>query len=200
MSTDVVMQWITGWGSFGLFPLLALGIVGLPIPDETLLASAGFLVARGDLHVLPTILFAFFGSVLGITLSYALGRLGGKHLLERYGHIIHFDEPRRAALQKWFARWGKWGLIVCYFIPGIRHFGALLAGISKLHYPPFAVFAYIGALMWTTTFICAGYLLEHEWEHIHDVVRPHLVGIGLTIGATLLLAFVTWLLFRYRSQ
>jgi membrane protein DedA with SNARE-associated domain len=50
MSTDLALHWISEWGSFGLFPLLALGIVGLPVPDETLLASAGFFIASGELH------------------------------------------------------------------------------------------------------------------------------------------------------
>jgi hypothetical protein len=45
MSTDLVLHWISEWGSFGLFPLLALGIVGLPVPDEALRANVKFRVS-----------------------------------------------------------------------------------------------------------------------------------------------------------
>ena len=146
------------------------------------------------MHPVPTVVYAFLGSATGITLSYALGRFGGVYLIDKYGHIIHFTVERRATVTAMVGeRWGRWGLIVCYFIPGIRHVGAQLAGTSGLHYPAFATFAYAGALIWSLTFILAGYFLEHEWEHIADVVRPHLVIIGITAGVVLLAVFAVWL-------
>jgi membrane protein DedA with SNARE-associated domain len=65
-----------------IFVLLLLGIFGLPIPDEFLLAFAGALISKGRLHFVPTILSATLGSMCGITLSYVLGRTAGIHLVK----------------------------------------------------------------------------------------------------------------------
>ncbi len=66
-------QWIAQYGYLGIFSLLVLGIVGLPVPDETLLTLAGYLVYRGQLLLIPTVLAALLGSLCGITLSYSSG-------------------------------------------------------------------------------------------------------------------------------
>ncbi len=68
---------IIDYGYPGLFVLLMLGIVGLPVPDETLLAFAGYLVFQGKLSPVPTLLASFLGSACGISLSYFLGASPG---------------------------------------------------------------------------------------------------------------------------
>ena len=68
---------IRHYGYAGLLVALVLGIVGLPLPDETLLAAAGVLVHRGELSPVPTLLVALAGSCGGITLSFVIGRTLG---------------------------------------------------------------------------------------------------------------------------
>ena len=74
MVLDNVLQWIATYGYAGIFFLLILGIVGLPVPDETLMTYTGFLVYKGTLNFAPALAAAYFGSVAGITISYWLGR------------------------------------------------------------------------------------------------------------------------------
>src|SRR6266498_4731136 len=69
-----ILNWVSVYGAPALFVLLMLGIVGLPIPDETLLVFSGYLIYRGTLHPATTWIFAFAGSACGITLSYTIGR------------------------------------------------------------------------------------------------------------------------------
>ncbi len=66
-------EWISAYGYFGIFVLLMLGIVGLPIPDETLLVFSGYLIFRGKLHPTGVFVAAFSGSASGISISYLLG-------------------------------------------------------------------------------------------------------------------------------
>ncbi|HKC10930.1 MAG TPA: DedA family protein, partial [Vicinamibacteria bacterium] len=68
------MQWIAHYGYVAIFSLLVLGIIGLPIPDETLLLFVGYLIYKGQLRAIPSLASAFLGSLCGITLSYAVGR------------------------------------------------------------------------------------------------------------------------------
>jgi membrane protein DedA with SNARE-associated domain len=87
---------------------------------------------------------------------------------------------------------GKWLLVIGYFIPGVRHFSAMVAGSSKLSYPEFAPFAYAGALLWSSTFVSAGYFLGKEWNHMSRNAH-HIV---LYIAAGLLAIGCIWWLFH----
>jgi membrane protein DedA with SNARE-associated domain len=81
-----IILWIAHYGYLALFGLLMLGIVGLPMPDETLLTFAGYLVFRQQFALLPTLAAAFCGSICGMSLSYGLGRTLGRAAVERLAH------------------------------------------------------------------------------------------------------------------
>jgi membrane protein DedA with SNARE-associated domain len=150
-------QLITQYGSIALFFLLALGIVGLPIPDETLLVTAGAFIAHGDLHFSTTVLAAFSGSIFGVTLSYLLGRTLGYKMLHDYGGYIGVTQEKLQKSHDWFEHYGKWLVFIGYFITGFRHLTGILAGLVKLEYWVFALFAYSGALGWCLLFVSIGY-------------------------------------------
>lgn len=177
-----ITQWLLHYGILTLFALLALGIVGLPIPDETLLAFAGFLIAQGKLSLLPTVLAAFAGSVCGISLSYVIGGTAGYYLIKTYGKKIGMTPQRIQQVHNWFARIGKWTLTVGYFFPGIRHLTGYVAGASRLHYAQFALFAYSGAMLWVGTFIILGYYFgEHWFSAVHGVNNVVIVILVIVI-------------------
>ena len=117
---ETALHLVTRFGYAGIVFLLAVGIVGAPIPDETLLAFSGYLVCRGDLALVPALASGFLGSALGITLSYALGRTLGHHLLQRYGRYVQLTHERLDRAHAWFERLGKWTLTFGYFVPGLR--------------------------------------------------------------------------------
>src|ERR1051326_5662774 len=139
---EQIGQWISTYGYPAIFVLLVFGIVGLPVPDETLLTFTGYLIYSGHLKLVPAFLAAFGGSACGITISYILGRTFGISLIHRYGKNIHLTEARIQYAHNWFERVGRWGLTFGYFIPGVRHFTAYAAGMSNLEPHIFAVFAY----------------------------------------------------------
>ena len=179
------VQWVTGlvtqFGYAGIFSLLMLGIVGLPIPDETLLLFAGYLAYKGDLRLLPTMATAWLGSVCGITLSYALGRACGLYALHHHGRYIHLSERTVNRAHRWFERRGRWSLFFGYFLPGIRHLTAYAAGASKLELPIFTLFAYTGGLVWSASFIVSGYFLEERWARGTRAVRHNLLLISILV-------------------
>jgi membrane protein DedA with SNARE-associated domain len=160
---ETLTYWLTQYGSFALFGLLALGIILLPIPDETLLILAGVFASKGKLLLLPTIIASFAGSMCGITVSFLLGAGFGKYLINHYGGWIGFTQSKRDMVYSWFKRYGKWTLVFGYFIPGVRHLTGVLAGMGKLEYPQFALFAYSGAAIWASTFLSLGYFLGDYW-------------------------------------
>ena len=194
---NTVLQWVATYGYFAIFSLLVLGIVGLPVPDEFLLASCGFLVYQGHLQLIPTLASALAGSVVGITCSYIIGRtVGWTFLHSRFGRMLHIRDSQIARVHDWFNRMGHWALMIGYFIPGVRHFTAIVAGTSKLEYRGFALYAYSGAAVWVSIFIFIGY---HFGEHFKQILA--LVEANLTLASIVLaLLILTYLLFRFLDR
>jgi membrane protein DedA with SNARE-associated domain len=155
--SEIILQ----HGGIALFVLLAIGIVGLPVPDETLLLITGFLLARDKLPLASTLIFAYLGSICGISLSYAIGCLAGSWLIKRYGRWVGVTPERAERAHNWFHRFGGWTLPVGYFIPGVRHLTGYVAGTLQFDLRKFALFAYSGAVLWVSTFITIGYILPN---------------------------------------
>ncbi len=185
---------VAQYGYAAIYCLLTLGIVGLPVPDETLLALSGHLIQSGQLRLVPTFLSALLGSMTGITISYVIGRTGGIRFVHKYGARFGLTPERTAKAHRFFERAGHWSLTFGYFVPGVRHFVALVAGASELEPPTFALFAYAGAVVWVTTFLTLGYFLSEEWIAIAD--RIHNGALILAIGAAV--AVAAWYLWRRR--
>src|SRR5579863_8184095 len=135
---DRIFDWVSHYGYGGLFLLLVLGIVGVPIPDETLLVFCGYLISRGKMHPAATYFTAVAGSWCGISLSYTIGRTAGTAFIHRFGRFFHLTEDRLQIAHRWFARVGHWALFLGYFVAGARHFTAIVAGTSKLEFRSFA--------------------------------------------------------------
>jgi membrane protein DedA with SNARE-associated domain len=197
MPIDQLTAWISQHGYIGIFVLLMLGIVGLPVPDETLLTLTGFLVFRGTLHIIPAWISAFCGAACGITVSYVIGRFGGMPAVRKFGRVVHLTPQRLMQVRHWFIRRGRWLLTIGYFIPGGRHVIAIVAGSARLDFGTFILFAYSGALLWSAIFIAAGYLLGEGWEKFPDVARR--VSIGLVV-AVLCLGTAVWISRRLASR
>jgi len=177
---ESALGWVAHYGYVGIFGLLMLGIVGLPIPDETLLMFTGYLIFKHELEPLPAFAAGFLGSICGITVSYALGRMLGLYLVTRLGHYLHIEPEALEQVRAWYERKGKYGLVISYFIPGIRHLAAYVAGSSRLSLPVFATFAYLGGLLWSSSFISIGYVLGDEWQQMSvSLQRYLLIGAGI---------------------
>jgi membrane protein DedA with SNARE-associated domain len=184
---------ITDYGPVGLFVLLMFGIVGLPVPDETLMVGAGILIRSGELSPVPTFVAALLGSVSGITVSFLLGVHVGAKLLEKYGVWLHVSPARFARFQSWYNRHGRWALMIGYFVPGVRHVLAIAAGICGLPWLQFALFAYSGALLWVATFLVGGYFVGEAW--LAGSRRVH--WIMLSVGGLLVLAAAAHFVVRW---
>ena len=186
MLTETILRWITEYGYLAIFVLMTLGT---PMPDEGLLAFAGYLVFEGRLQLFPTIVAAFLGGVCGITISYGLGRTVGNYLITKFGPAVQITEDKVTRVHTWYERVGKWGLLFGFLLPGVRHLIAFGAGTSKLPLSVFALFAYTGGFFWSVTFISAGYFLGSQWTLVFGKVHPNLV-IGSIVTVALFLLYI----------
>lgn len=183
-------QWhevIAQYGYISIFFILGIGIIGLPVPDEVLLTYLGYLTSDGELFFLPAFLISVAGAVCGISISYLLGRKLGEPFLKRFGPKLFIKESTVQRTRKLFGKYGAFVLIFCYFIPGVRHVAAYVAGITAYSYRRFALIAYCGAVAWVTSFLVLGNRLGSHWgiiaRHLHQyiwsMVILAIVGAGI---------------------
>ena len=184
---ESAFEWIVRYGYVAIFALLMLGIIGLPVPDETLLTFAGYLASKGDLAFAPALTAAFLGSASGITVSYGIGRLMGPKAVIMLHSTLHLDVRHISHAESWIRRWGKYTLLVAYFVPGVRHVAAMIAGAAGLPATTFVGYAYAGAFVWSSTFLSLGYGLGEEWQRISPMLHASLLWVAIA-GVIVLIA------------
>jgi membrane protein DedA with SNARE-associated domain len=193
-----INYYVAHYGYAGIFSLLVLGIVGLPIPDETLLTIVGYMIHQKHLAAVPAYASAVFGSMCGITISYILGRRIGLLILHHL-QFFHVTPKQIARVHAWFDRYGTWTLLIGYFVPGVRHLTAVVAGTSDLSYRHFAIFAYSGALLWSATFIGIGYYFGDRAEQVLKQIQHHLI-ISASIVLVVAVVGLIWIVRKNRNK
>lgn len=156
----------------------------------------GFLVSKGTMDFTTALLVSFFGSAVGMSISYMLGRFFGLPLIEKYGKRIGIKETHLIRVQAWYARFGAFVLMIGYFLPGIRHVTAFSAGTSRMRLASFMLYAYPGGFIWALTFITIGRLLGDHW----NVLFEYLHWYSWWIFAALLLVAGALLYFRFKKK
>lgn len=187
---QTLADFLSQYGYIGIVLFLILGIVGIPLPDEIFMTFIGYLSSEGKLNLYLTYISALTGSIGGITLSYGLGMRFGYPLLKKYGNRLFITRRRLRITQFLFRKYGNWVLFFGYFFPGVRHLTAYLAGISKLSYYRFGLYAYFGAIVWCTTFIGLGYVLGSSWELVFQFL--HRLGPVVILALVFIGGFVAW--------
>jgi membrane protein DedA with SNARE-associated domain len=133
----------------------------------------------------------YCGSLCGITVSYLIGRNGLAYLIERVPFMRKHSAEYLNRVNTWFDRYGRWTLFFGYFVVGVRHFTAVVAGSSKMKVRHFALYAYSGGLIWVVCFVSLGYFLGDEWERVGHTLNRGALAIAVIIAAGALLG-VWW--------
>ena len=135
-------------------------LVGFFLPGDSLLFTAGFLVHQGiikfDIHLLVVILF--IAAALGDSVGYAFGRRVGRRLFHRKESVLfHKDNLERA--EAFYEKHGGKAIIIARFMPIIRTFAPIVAGISHMNYRKFVTYNLIGAFLWAVGITYLGYFV-----------------------------------------
>ncbi len=176
---------------------MVLGIVGLPLPDETLLTAVGYLVYRGQMAYFPSVMAGMLGAISGITFSYVLGSLVGRTVLMKLGKFLHIKENKWARAENWLDKYGGFALFGGFFIPGVRHVTAIVAGLGNFTFRRFVFPAYFGAFVWVIVFITLGRFAGPQVESVSMILYRYLEWtIYFSIAALLVIVVAFWRWFR----
>lgn len=185
-----------GYG--GLFVVMTLANIGAPIGSEVVLPAAGIMAAKGYLSsVWLAIAVAVVAELAGQSIGYAVGRFGGRPFVARYGKYVHFHHAEMERVENFFARYGRFAIFICRFVPVIRGIVGIPAGIAEMPLGPFYFWTFCGSLIFCGGLILAGNVLgEHSHEAIAAVQKYALLIIALAVVA----AVVFFLLRNRRAE
>lgn len=185
---DLLRSAVVHHGYWAVAVLLLLESAGLPVPGETILLLASFLAySEHELKLPWVIVVATVATTLGGELGFALGRHGGRPLIERYRHVFRIRAGSVARGERLFDRYGPATVFLARFIFGMRVLASLLAGALHMPWRKFVLFNFLGAAVWVGAICSAGYLFGGHWGRlVHDLRRFDLaVAIVLVVGALL---------------
>jgi membrane protein DedA with SNARE-associated domain len=169
--------------------VIGLESMGIPLPGEITLVSASLLAATGITSPWGVASAAAIGAILGDSVGYAIGRRGGRTLLQRLGRRFpkHAGPAHLARAERMFARWGVWAVFFGRFVALLRILAGPLAGALHVPYRKFLVANATGGIVWAfgTTFLiyyvgraAERWLKDLSWAALGVAI---LCGIGSTI-------------------
>jgi membrane protein DedA with SNARE-associated domain len=197
--TDLA-RWVTdvvhSFGYVGVFVLIVLGDLRLPIPTELTLPLAGFLVGQGRLSFIPVLLTATASRVTTSLILYTLGlRIGGERLrrlirrFERFGLLFTSDVDKASEV---FERHGGKAVLIRHLVPGVGALISVPAGLKRMPIRwRFLGYTALGSTLWTGALVGLGWALGSRWR----MVELYASFIGYAVLAAVVLG-VIWLLWR----
>ena len=188
------------WGWFGVAVLLVFENATGITPSEIILGLAGWMLISE--HQLPPAMifiggfYSAIGSTLGASIAYWAARLGGRPLIDKLARWVRIQPAHITHTENQFHRWGTGLVLFGRVIPGIRTLISIPAGLARMPFGTFFVATFVGAYIWCSLLIGAGYILGHEWTIISQYLRkffPYLAAIGAS-------AYLAYLLIRRYLQ
>ncbi|WP_336765041.1 DedA family protein [Paenibacillus sp. USHLN196] len=145
------------------------------VPAELVLPMAGYWVYLGDMKLWLAILAGTVGGTFGPLTLYALGRYGGRPMVEKYGKYFLIRPHHLDASDKFFEKYGSGVAFYGRFVPGIRTVISIPCGMAKMNVFKFSIFTFLAMLPITSLYIYLGFKLGSQWEHVDEIVKPYIV-------------------------
>jgi len=132
--------------------------IGFFLPGDSLLFTAGFLASQGYISLAWLLVGTFLAAVIGDSVGYAFGRKAGPAIFDRPGSFL-FDPKNIIRAKEFYEKHGKKTIILARFVPVVRTFAPIVAGVGDMDYRTFLSFNIVGGFIWTWMLLFLGYLL-----------------------------------------
>ena len=177
LSGAYTLDQLIQWGGY----LLLVGIVftetgllvGFFLPGDSLLITAGLLAGMGSLNIWWLNGLVIAAAILGDSTGYAIGRRLGPRIFTRPKSML-FNPKHVQRTQRFYEKYGAKTIVIARFVPIIRTFAPVLAGVGSMRYRRFLTYNVVGGIGWVVSMTLAGYLLGQTVpnisKHIHELV------------------------------
>jgi membrane protein DedA with SNARE-associated domain len=191
--TAHLTHWIAAHGLIAVFLLMAVDAV-LPAGGELVMLFAGALAAGAIAgehgpSLVAAIAVGALGYLAGSLAGWALGRAGGRPLVERRGRWLHLGPERFARAEGWFDRYGAAFVFFGRLTPLLRSFVSIPAGVLEFPLVPYVALTALASAIWCTAFGIAGHALGGHWDEVHHAFKyaDYAVVALVVLGALVLL-------------
>lgn len=149
---------------------------GFFLPGDSLLFTAGFLASQGYFNIWLLAPLMFIAAVLGDNVGYWTGQKYGRELFERKNSMF-FRKEYLLQAEAFYERHGKKTITLARFIPAVRTFAPIVAGIARMDYKAFLAYNLLGGVLWGLGMTLAGYFLGRVIPNADELVLPIVAGI-----------------------
>ncbi|WP_037496985.1 DedA family protein [Solirubrobacter soli] len=191
--TTHLTHWIADHGLLAVFLLMAVDAV-LPAGGELVMAfggalAAGAIAGHTGPSLIAVILAGTLGYLTGSVVGWAIGRVGGRPLVDRYGRWLHLGPQRFLRAEQWFSRYGASFVLFGRLLPLIRSFVSIPAGVLEYPLARYVLLSALASLLWCVAFAAGGHALGSNWESLHHVFRylDYAAVVAVLAGAALVL-------------
>ncbi|MEM8631754.1 MAG: DedA family protein [Pseudomonadota bacterium] len=188
---DAAFQLVSAYGVWIVFVATFLSCLALPIPTSFVMLAGGAFVASGDMEMVPTVLAAFVGAVLGDNAGYAIGRNAGPVVVRSFAL-----NSRRAAVwkqaQAFMESWGGSSVFFSrWLFSPLGPYVNFISGATQVSWPRFALSGAAGEAVWVTVYVGLGYILSEEITRIADLLGSAVAALAMVVAA-LVLGLALW--------
>jgi membrane protein DedA with SNARE-associated domain len=162
----IIISFIENVGYAGVFILMVLESMIMPMPSEAVMPFAGMLISDGQFTMAGVILYSTLGSIVGSLISYYLGYYGGRPLVEKWGKYLLLNKHHLDVTEKYFTKSGEITIFIGRLIPVVRHLISIPAGTGKMNIWKFLLFTILGASIWNGFLAYVGKELGKNWTEI----------------------------------
>ena len=146
------------------------------LPGDSLLFTAGFLASQHIFDIKILTILSFIAAVLGDSVGYLFGQKVGKKLFQRKDSLI-FHKDHLIKARQFYEKHGKKTIVLARFLPIIRTFAPIVAGMGDMKYSVFIVFNIVGGMIWAVGLTLAGYFLGNLIPDVDTYLFPIVIGI-----------------------
>jgi len=194
--TEFILNGIAWGGYIGIFLLMALENIIPPIPSEVIMGLGGMAVARGDMAMVPLVLWGTAGTTAGNYVWYHIGRHVGyvrfRPFVERHGRWLTMEWEDVEKLHRFFVHHGGWVVFVFRFMPTFRTMVSLPAGMARMPRWRFLIATAGGSAIWNTILAAAGLYLDRRFQELDRYVGPLAIALTVAIVVFYIYRVVTW--------
>lgn len=189
-------------GYLGLFGIVFAEsglLLGFFLPGDSLLFTAGFLASQGYLNIWVLAVITFIAAILGDNFGYAMGKKFGPKVFKREdSFLFHRDHLERARI--FYEKHGGKTIVFARFLPVIRTFVPILAGVGNMKYKNFVFFNILGAVIWAIGMAWLGYFLGNTIPNADQYIVPIVIAIIILSSLPTITHFLVYLIKNKRQN
>jgi membrane-associated protein len=183
-----LVQWA---GLFGLAAIVFSEtglLIGVFLPGDSLLVTAGLLAARGYLNVYALAPVLTVAAICGNSVGYFIGRATGPRIFNRENSLF-FNKKHAIRAHEFYEKYGRKTIVLAQFMPIIRTFAPVVAGVGGMKFRTFITFNIMGAVLWIWSMVAIGYFLG---SYIPGIDRHIEIVVAIVVFISLLPGLISW--------